>query len=115
MVILGLPDFPEIPSSPDKQQMSSNLTTPDGPTTDEVDITAISSDDSSDCIILEGLEQGNGPDEQPKVKRVRFATHQPAHLVHLHPHHLHYQLLLLQPVQIMEAISSNKGNITFPY
>ena len=113
--------MPEIPSSPDQQQMSSNLTTPDGPTTDEVDITAISSDDSSDCIILEGFEQGNGPDEQPemknpdeqpKVKRVRFATPPASPPSAPTPHH---QLLLLQPVQMMEAISSHKGNITFPY
>ena len=103
--------------------MSSNLTTPDGPTT-EVDITAISSDDSSDCIILEGSEQGNDPDEQlemknpdqqPKVKRVRFVTPSASPPSAPTPHHLHNQLLLLQPVQMMEAISSHKGNITFPY
>ena len=60
--------MPEIPNSPDKQKLSSNLTTPDGPTTDELDITATSSDDSSDCIILEGFEQENGPDEQQEMK-----------------------------------------------
>ena len=116
--------MPEIPSSPDKQQITSSLTTTDGPTTDEVDITTISSNDSSDCIILEGFEEGNGPDEepkmntpdeQPKVKRVRFATPPASPASAPTPHHLHHQLLLLQPVQMMEAISSHKGKMKFPY
>ena len=55
-----------------------NLTTPDGPTTDEVEITAISSDDSSDYSILEEFQQGNlaqmnmpemkNPDKQPNTE-----------------------------------------------
>ena len=92
-------DLPHITSSPDKEQTTSSVTTAECPSTDEVDITAISSDDSSDCIILDninGMEEAAGPDEepvvhsryvppeaqnpdkQPKVKRVRFATPEPS-------------------------------------
>ena len=89
--------MPDITSSPDKEQTTSSVTTAEYPSTDEVDITAISSDDSSDCIILDninGMEEAAGPDEEPlvhsrppeaqkpdeepKVKRVRFATPEPS-------------------------------------
>ena len=87
--------MPDITSSPDKEKTTSSVTTAECPATDEVDITAISSDDSSDSIILDninGMEEAAGPDEEPvvhtrgvppetqnpdeetKVKRVRFAT-----------------------------------------
>ena len=83
----------EIPTSPDEQQTTSTVTTAEGPRTDKVDITEISSDDSSDCILLEQapgpyheLEVQNKddppearkPDKEPKVKRVRFATPEPS-------------------------------------
>ena len=91
--------MPDITSSPDKKKTTSSVPTAESPTTDEVDITAISSDDSSDCIILDninGMEEAAGPDEEPvihsrggppeaqkpneepKVKRVRFATTEPS-------------------------------------
>ena len=91
--------MPDITSSPDEEETTSSVTTAESPTTDEVDITAISSDDSSDCIILDninGMEEATGPDEEPvihsrgvppeaqkpdeelKIKRVRFATPEPS-------------------------------------
>ena len=85
--------MPEITSSPDKQQITSNGTAPESSSTDEVNITEISSDDSSDCIIVEQAPapfqeaevhnkgvpgEARKPDEEPKVKRVRFAT--PEHI-----------------------------------
>ena len=63
------------------------------PSTDDVNITEISSDDSSDCIIVEQAPapfqeteahnkgvpgEARKPDEETKVKRVRFAT--PEHI-----------------------------------
>ena len=80
-------------------KVSSSVTTVEYPSIDEVDITAISSDDIWDCIILDdinGMEQAARPDEEPevqnrddpseawnqdeepKVKRVRFATPEPS-------------------------------------
>ena len=78
----------EIPTSPGEQQTTSTVTTAEGPSTDEVDITEIPSDDSTDCILLEYHEpevqnkddppEPGRPDEEPKVKRVRFATTEPS-------------------------------------
>ena len=91
--------MPDITSSPDKEQTTLSVTITEGPNTDEVDITAISSDDSSDYIILDninGMEEAAGPDEEPvvhtrgvppevqktdeepKVKRARFSTPEPS-------------------------------------
>ena len=85
--------MPEIPTSPDKQQTTSTVTTAQGPSTDQVDITEISSDDSSDCILLEQAPgpyhepdvqnkddppEARKPYEEPKVKRVRFTTPEPS-------------------------------------
>ena len=86
--------MPEIPTSPDKQQITSTITTTsEGPSTDEVDIMEISSDDSSDCILLEQAPgpyhepdvqnkddppEATKPYEDPKVKRVRFTTPEPS-------------------------------------
>ena len=81
--------MPEITSSPYKQQITSNGTAPESSSTDEVNITEISSDDSSDCIIVEQAPapfqeteahnkgvpgEARKPNEEPKVKRVKFAT-----------------------------------------
>ena len=88
-----MPGLPEIPSSPNEQQTTSTITPVEGPSTDEVDITEISSDDSSDCILLEQAPgpyhepevqnkddplEARKPDEEPKVKSVRFATPEPS-------------------------------------
>ena len=82
-----------VTSSPDKQQTTSNGTPAESPSTDDVNITEISSDDSSDCIIVEQAPapfheaevhnkgvpgEARKSDEEPKVKRVRFAT--PEHI-----------------------------------
>ena len=81
--------MPEITRSPDKQQITSNSTAPESSITDEINITEISSDDSSDCIIVEQAPapfqeteahnkgvpgEARKPNEEPKVKRVKFAT-----------------------------------------
>ena len=72
--------MPEIPSSPDKQQATSAVTAAVGVSTDEVNITEISSDDSADCIIVEHHppKANKSTEEQPKVKRVRFTTPEPS-------------------------------------
>ena len=72
--------MPEIPSSPDKQQPTSTVTATEGVSTDEVNITEISSDDSTDCIIVEHHppKANKSTEEQPKVKRVRFTTPEPS-------------------------------------
>ena len=73
--------MPEIPSSPDTQQPTSTVTAAEGVSTDEVNITEISSYDSADCIIVEHHppKANKSTEEQPKVKRVRLQLQNPAH------------------------------------
>ena len=72
--------MPEIPSSPDKQHATLTVTAAVGVSTDEVNITEISSDHSADCIIVEHHppKANKSTEEQPKVKRVRFTTPEPS-------------------------------------
>ena len=124
----GLPDLPKAPTNPDEQQTTLTVTTADGPSTDEVDITEISSDDSSDCILLEQapgpVSWAWGPEQKMthlkpgiqmrslKWRGLDLQFQNPAHPLNKQHQHLHHQLLQVQAVQ-MRAIYVLKGNYMF--